>query len=84
MESVARPYDLSTELAALHANNALKQADNRDWSECLDQLYRASHVGGQPYWELYRWLADQLDTRPQQVCFAWLVPEWNRGQLASA
>jgi len=66
--------DLAIELAHFHVNKALRCADTADWADCVDQLYRASHLGGRPYWELYRWLADQLNVPTEDVCFGWMVP----------
>lgn len=67
-------HDLAVELAHFHVNKALGSADNEDWTDCVDQLYRASHLGGRPYWELYRWLTQQLEMPTRRAQFGCLVP----------
>lgn len=66
--------DLAIELAHVHVNKALRSADRGDWDDCLDQLYRSSHLGGLPYWELYRWLTERLEVPAGRVLFSWVVP----------
>lgn len=66
--------DLAVELAHFHVNKALRSADTGDWDDCVDQLYRASTIGGNPYWKLYRWLTNQLEVPTERVRFCWMVP----------
>lgn len=65
--------DLAIELAHFHVDKALRSADTGDWQDCVDQLYRASTIGGQPYCELYRWLTRQLDVPTRRIEFCWMV-----------
>ena len=66
--------DLAIELAHFHVGRALDSADLGNWRECADQLYRAGSIGGRPYVELYRWLADQLEVPLKRVRYCWMVP----------
>jgi hypothetical protein len=63
----------AAEILAQHLGHAARHAREGDWSACVDRLYRATHVGGQGTWDLYRWVLHRVGGDRQPLRSSWLT-----------